>query len=149
MKKSYLLLFTCFCLLFFTEAFSQSKIKPFHAGIYQGGIVTQVAFGTDFEKQYFGELRFTASDVLNYPFGVEGYFNRNLKRTDWYNIHLGVMLGVMEFGNVRAGLPLGVTIKPIEGHRNFGVLLEATPNFFIDNGFGLRGDLGIRYSFGG
>lgn len=148
MKKIYLLLVSCFCLLFCTEAFSQSKIKPLHVGVYQGSLITQVAIGTDFEKKYFGELRLNTTDLLDFPFSIEGNFNRNLKRTDWYNIHLGLMLRVWEFGDLSAGLPLGLTIKPIEAHRNLGILLETTPVVSFFGNVNLRGVLGVRYSFG-
>ncbi|EOZ99761.1 hypothetical protein A33Q_0442 [Indibacter alkaliphilus LW1] len=32
--------------------------------------------------------------------------------------------------------------------RTTGILLEPTPNFFFDDGFGLRGNLGLRYVIG-
>jgi hypothetical protein len=58
------------------------------------------------------------------------------------------MLGYYELGDdgIRVGLPVLLAIKPIESHRAFAILLEATPLY---NGvLGLRGNMGIRYTIG-
>ncbi|WP_194776569.1 hypothetical protein [Pararhodonellum marinum] len=132
---------------FHTQA--QSKLQPIHVGVYHSGITGQVGIGSDMDKAYFGELRFSASDVLDYAFGIEGYFNKNLVRDDWYNIHLGLSLGYYFSDEVRLGIPIGMTFKPIQSNRNFGVLLEAMPNAFLASEFfNLRANIGLRYSFG-
>ena len=119
-----------------------------HVGVYNSGLFSQIGVGTDNEKKYFGELRFLATDLLDFPLGVEGMFHRNFKRSDWVNLHAGVMLGVFENGGARVGLPLGLTFKPIQEHKNFSILMEATPNVNFDIGMvGFRGNIGLRYTF--
>lgn len=142
MKKA-LLLPLFLTLSIFSFAQESGKI---HAGIYHGGIIGQVGIGTNFENKNFGELRFSASDIVNYPFNIEGYFNRNFIQSDWYNIHAGLMLGYSFYEDIRLGLPIGMTFKPIKEHRQFGILLEAMPNYFLGNP-NLRASIGIRYNF--
>ncbi|MCH7398295.1 hypothetical protein MM236_09855 [Belliella sp. DSM 107340] len=130
------------------HSFSQSALRPEFAGVYHSGLMGQVGIGTNLDRKYFGEIRFGANDVLNSSFGIEGHFNRNIYKDDWFNFHVGVMLGYYFYDQVRAGLPLGLTIKPIENHRNFAFLIEATPNIFVDEGYAnLRANIGIRYTF--
>lgn len=134
--------------LSYSNAFSQNALRPTFVGVYQSGLVGQVGFGTDVEKKYFGELRFGANDVLESSFGIEGNFNRNIHQSDWFNFHTGLMLGYYFYDEVRFGIPLGLTIKPIENHRNFAILMEATPNVFMESSyFNLRANVGIRYTF--
>jgi len=121
-----------------------------HVGVYHSGLINQVGVGTDNEKQYFGELRLLATDIIDFPFGVEGMFHRNFKRGEWVNLHAGIMLGINDEGNGRLGIPLGLTFKPIAAHRNFAVLIEATPNVYLSPGSGdisIRTNIGLRYSF--
>lgn len=143
-----LLIIIVFSIFFCIHAQAQSKFRPTHVGIYHSGITGQVAIGTDFENRYFGDIRFAAPDILDTQFGFEGSFNRNLVQDDWFNFSVGVMAGYYFYDAVRLGLPIGFTVKPIENHRNFAVLLEATPNIFTDSGYGsLRANIGIRYTF--
>jgi hypothetical protein len=158
-----LLILMVFSTIICLQAEAQSKLRPTHVGIYQSNMVGQVAIGTDLNQKYFGDLRFTANDFSNTSFGIEGSFNRNLHQSDWFNFHLGLMLGyyfprngftniggVYYSGNdeVRLGLPFGFSVMPFEPHRNFAFLLEATPNIFPQSGYGsLRANLGIRYTF--
>ncbi|AFL84512.1 hypothetical protein Belba_1930 [Belliella baltica DSM 15883] len=136
------LVISCSCV------YAQSALRPTFAGIYHSGLVGQVGIGTDIEKKHFGELRFGATDVLEASFGIEGHFNRNIHQSDWFNFHAGLMLGVYFYDEARIGIPLGFTIKPIENHRNFAILMEATPNVFtMSSYFNLRANLGIRYTF--
>ncbi|WP_245812644.1 hypothetical protein [Belliella buryatensis] len=127
---------------------AQSKLRPTFAGVYQSGLVGQVGIGTDNEKKYFGEIRFGANDVLETGFGIEGHFNRNIYKSDWFNFHAGAMFGYVFYSSARIGLPIGFTIKPIESHRNFAILMEATPNVFTSDSYvNLRASLGVRYTF--
>ncbi|MFN3802999.1 hypothetical protein [Belliella pelovolcani] len=127
---------------------AQSKLRPTFAGVYQSGLVGQVGIGTDVDQKYFGEIRIGANDVLDADFGIEGHFSRNLYRSDWFNFHTGAMFGYYFYSSARIGLPIGFTIKPIESHRNFAILMEATPNVFtFDSYVNLRASLGIRYTF--
>ncbi|MFD2033279.1 hypothetical protein ACFSKL_00675 [Belliella marina] len=131
------------------KANSQSVFREAFAGVYHSGIVSQVGIGTDFDRKYYGEIRFSAADVLDQQFGIEGQFSRNWVRDDWFNFHTGLMLGYYFHEYVRVGVPLGFTIKPIENHRNFAILMEATPNIFVEEGYAnLRANIGVRYSFG-
>jgi hypothetical protein len=125
---------------------SQAQV---HVGVYHSGSINQVGIGTDNEKKYFGELRLLATDIIDFPFGVEGLFHRNFRRGDWVNLHAGIMLGILENGsNAKVGLPLGLTFKPIAAHRNFAILMEATPFIYPDTGyFAIRSNIGLRYSF--
>lgn len=146
----YVLLMVVFTTGFCVQVLAQSKIAPVHAGIYYSGLKGQVAIGTDIEKKYFGELRFGANDVLESPFGIEALIHRNLVREEWFNFHLGLMVGpYFESGNLRVGVPLGFTLKPFENHKQLAFLMEATPNAFIDIGsyFNLRANVGLRYTF--
>lgn len=120
-----------------------------HVGVYHSGYINQVGVGTDNEKLYFGELRLLATDIIDFPFGVEGMFHRNFNRGEWVNLHAGIMLGILENGNnAKVGLPLGLTFKPIAAHRNFAILMEATPNIYTGSGtFAIRSNIGLRYSF--
>jgi hypothetical protein len=132
-------------LVFLIFHFADAQV---HVGVYHSGLVNQLGVGTDIDKKYFGEIRLHASDLFDFPFGVEGLFHRNFKRTNWYNLHAGLMLGVFEFGSFRVGLPLGLGFKPIANHRNFSLLLEGTPNLFPDSGsFNIRANIGLRYTF--
>ncbi|UJP66418.1 hypothetical protein [Mongoliitalea daihaiensis] len=142
MKKS-LFLSLLLTLSFFSFAQESSNI---HVGIYHSGVIGQVGIGSNIENKNFGELRFTASELINFPFTIEGYFNRNLKQSEWYNLHAGLMLGYSFDDWIRFGVPLGMTFKPIKEHRQFAILLEATPNYFFD-GLNLRANIGVRYSF--
>lgn len=141
------LIIVVFLILICTNVNAQSALRPTYAGIYQSGIIGQVGIGTDLERKYFGEIRFIAADILEAQFGIEGSVNRNLYRDDWFNFHVGIMAGYYSFGDIRLGVPIGFTIKPIENHRNFAVVMEATPNFFTDGYTNLRGNIGLRYTF--
>jgi hypothetical protein len=146
--RSSIIIFIC-TFFFLGKGQAQSKLSPVHVGVYHSGITGQIGIGTDLEKRYFGELRLMASDVLDYPFGFEGYLNRNLKKDDWYNFHVGFSLGYFFNDAVRMGLPIGLTLKPIQSNRNFGILMEAMPNYFFrSDNFNLRANIGLRYSFG-
>lgn len=142
MKKA-LLLSLCLTITSFSFAQESGKI---HAGIYHGGLIGQIGIGTNFENKNFGELRFSASDIIDYPFNIEGYFNRNFVQGEWYNLHAGIMLGYSFYEDIRFGIPVGMTFKPIKDHRQFGILLEATPNYFF-GGANLRANIGVRYNF--
>ncbi|EPA00270.1 hypothetical protein A33Q_0141 [Indibacter alkaliphilus LW1] len=118
-------------------------------GLYKGGLTNQIGVGTDFEKKYFGELRVIAPDMVNYPSGIEGLFHHNFKQTEWYNLHVGLMLGLHRFEQAKAGIPLGFSFKPISGHRHFIILAETTPYFLASPGeLFLRANIGLRYNFG-
>ncbi len=134
--------------LVFSVVFVNLLDAQVHVGVHHSGLVNQIAVGSDIDRKYFGELRILATDLVDFPFGVEGLFHRNFKQTDWYNLHAGLMVGVFEFGSVRVGVPLGLSFKPIAAHRNFSLLMEGTPNFYPDAGsFNIRGSLGLRYTF--
>jgi hypothetical protein len=136
-----------FFLLSFGKVFSQVQV-----GIYHSGTSAQIGVGTDIEKKFFGELRFLAPDRLELDLGVEAIGQYNFYRSEWYNLHGGVMLGF--FGNFRIGpeasigLPFGTTIKPISSFKRLGILMEATPYLLGDQVF-LRGNLGLRMRLGG
>jgi hypothetical protein len=136
-------------ILIFAVFISIQSHAQVHVGVYHSGYINQVGVGTDNEKLYFGELRLLATDIIDFPFGVEGMFHRNFKRGEWVNLHAGIMLGILETGgNAKVGLPLGLTFKPIAGHRNFSILMEATPFIYPDTGyFAIRSNIGLRYSF--
>lgn len=135
--------------LIFGVFISIQSLSQVHVGVYHSGYINQVGVGTDNEKLYFGELRLLATDIIDFPFGVEGMFHRNFKRGEWVNLHAGIMLGILENGNnAKVGLPLGLTFKPIAAHRNFAILMEATPNIYTGPGnFAIRSNIGLRYSF--
>lgn len=134
--------FICF------QAEAQSKLRPTHVGVYHSGLVGQVAIGTDLNQKYFGDLRFQATDILETNFGIEGAVHRNLFQDDWFNFHVGFMAGYYFYDSIRLGIPVGFSIMPFENHRRFAILLEASPNVFINNEyFNLRSNIGIRYSF--
>jgi len=141
--KNYTLLLGLLLILFFTgTAGLQAQV---HAGLYQGGIMNHIGLGTNPEKQFFGEARIMAGDVF-YPYmGLEALGHYNLKRTDWYNAHAGLMVGYTEFDDGRFGLPVGLSIKPIAAHRQFAVVLEGTPMYAFD--FTFRALIGLRYTF--
>lgn len=131
-------------MVFCTSYFSYGQVT---AGVYSNGILTQIGVGTDPEKIFFGEGRIFAGDYVNNFFGLEALGQYNLKRSEWHNISAGLMVGYYEYvEGIRIGLPVLLAIKPIENHRNFSVILEATPMY--TESIALRGNLGIRYSLG-
>lgn len=134
--------FICF------QAEAQSKLRPTHVGIYHSGMVGQVAIGTDLNQKYFGDLRFQATDILETNFGIEGAVHRNLFQDDWFNLHVGFMAGYYFYDSIRLGIPVGFSIMPFENHRRFAILLEASPNVFLEGEFiNIRANVGIRYTF--
>jgi hypothetical protein len=138
MKRAVLILIV---FLAFGQAFSQVQV-----GVYHSGIGAQIGVGTNIEKKFYGELRFLASDRLELDFGAEAIGQYNFHRSEWYNLHGGLMVGYYGLGVV--GLPLGATIKPISAFRRFGILMEATP-YVLGGEFFLRGNLGLRLRLGG
>ncbi|WP_228780105.1 hypothetical protein [Aquiflexum lacus] len=130
------------------NAQEKSKLRPAHVGVYHSGLVGQVAIGTDLNQKYFGDIRFQANDILETSFGIEGSLNRNLVRDDWFNFHIGFMVGYHFNDNMRIGVPIGFTIMPCENHKRFAILMEASPNVFLSNDFfNLRANIGLRYTF--
>lgn len=141
--KNNTLLFCLFLLLFFTGT---ATVKAqMHVGVYQGGILNHIGLGTNPEKQIFGEARILAGDVVNPFIGLEVMGQYNLKQTDWYNAHVGLMVGYTEFDDGRFGLPVGLSFKPIAAHRQFAVVMEGTPMYAFD--FTFRALVGLRYTF--
>ncbi|WP_026950680.1 hypothetical protein [Algoriphagus mannitolivorans] len=136
-----------FILVSFGHAFSQVQV-----GIYHSGTMAQIGVGTDIEKKFFGELRFLAPDRIELDHGVEVIGQYNFYRTEWYNLHGGLMVGF--FGDLSIGpdaaigLPLGTTIKPISAFQRLGILMEATP-YILSDQFFLRGNIGLRMRLGG
>ncbi|WP_373495339.1 hypothetical protein [Aquiflexum sp.] len=142
MKKSTIcILAFVFAIFSFQEAEAQV-----HLGIYHGGVLSQIGVGTDVDKKIFGEVRFLAGDVVNYVLGVEALGHYNVKQTEWYNLHIGLMVGYTDVDEGRIGLPLGMDFKPISNHRQFSVLLEGTP-LVANSDFTLRANIGLRYTF--
>lgn len=128
-------------LLSFGKTFSQVQV-----GVYHSGISAQVGVGTNIEKKFFGELRFWAPDRLNLDLGIEAVGQYNFYRSEWYNLHGGLMLGYFRDGAI--GLPVGATIKPISSFQRFGILMEATP-YILGGDLFLRANLGLRLRLGG
>lgn len=125
---------------------SLSAKAQMHIGTYYNGFWPQIGIGTDNEKKNFGELRLVAPDRVFRNFGAEGIFNRNFHQSDWYNIHGGIMVGYD--GNASIGIPLGLTFKPISSFRGFGIFMEGTPFYYVDDVY-LRASLGLRLRLGG
>lgn len=145
MRSNYFVL-----LLLVTFTFFASDLKAqVHVGVYHSGFINQVGVGTDNEKPYFGELRVLATDLIDFPNGVELLGHKNFKTGDWVNLHAGLMFGLFfEGGSAKAGIPLGLTFKPIQEHKNFAILMEATPNVNFGAGdISLRSNIGLRYTF--
>lgn len=139
-KPTFLVLALVFC----SVRFSSAQVT---AGIYTNGFLTQIGVGTNPEENFFGELRLFAGDDYNNFFGIEALGQYNFKRSDWHNISGGLMLGTYEYEEgLRVGLPVLLAIKPIQAHRNFSVMLEATPLY--KESWALRGSMGIRYTIG-
>jgi len=124
--------------------FAHSQVT---VGMYSNGILHQVGVGTNPENKFFGEARILAGDYYNRLLGVEAIGQINIKQSDWHNISGGLMVGHHDqIDGIRIGLPLLLAIKPIEAHRNFAIMLEATPMYTED--IALRGNFGIRYTLG-
>ncbi len=138
MKRTLLIIFLFFG---FGKAFSQVQV-----GVYHSGISAQIGVGTNIEKKFFGELRLLAPDRLDLDLGAEAIGQYNFHRSEWYNIHGGLMVGY--YGDGAIGLPFGTTIKPISSFRRLGILMEATP-YVLGGEVFLRGNLGLRVRFGG
>ena len=138
MKRAVLILIV---FLAFSQAFSQVQV-----GVYHSGIGAQIGVGTNVEKKFFGELRFLASDRLELDFGAEAIGQYNFHRSEWYNLHGGLMVGYYGAGAI--GLPVGATIKPIPSFKRLGILMEVTP-YVLASEFFLRGNLGLRLRLGG
>lgn len=135
------ILILLFILVSFVHAFSQVQV-----GVYHSDLIAQIGVGTSIEKKFFGELRFLATDRLELDFGAEAIGQYNFYRSEWYNIHGGLMVG--HYGEGAIGLPIGTTIKPILSFRRLGILMEATP-YVLSSDFFLRGNLGLRMRLGG
>jgi hypothetical protein len=116
-------------------------------GLYSNGLLHQIAVGSNPQNKFFGEARFLAGDEYNRFFSLEGIGQIALKRSDWHDISGGLMVGYHGWSDqARIGLPFLLAIKPIEAHRNFAIMLEATPTYSYD--IALRGSFGIRYTIG-
>lgn len=129
-----------------TLFFANKSEAQIHVGVYQGGVLSQIGVGTDIDKKIFGEVRLLASDVVNYVLGIEALGHYNLKQTDFYNLHAGLMVGVSQVDEGRVGIPLGLSFKPIQSHKNFSILMEGTP-FVALSTVTVRANIGLRYSF--
>lgn len=138
MKRAVLILIV---FLAFGQAFSQVQV-----GVYHSGIGAQIGVGTNIEKKFFGELRLLAPDRLELDLGVEAIGQYNFYRSEWYNLHGGLMVGY--YGAEAIGLPVGATIKPVSSFRRLGILMEVTP-YVLESEFFLRGNLGLRLRLGG
>ncbi|TNF39439.1 MAG: hypothetical protein EP311_10785 [Cytophagales bacterium] len=138
MKHTFVLLLF---LLSFGKAFSQVQV-----GVYHSGISSQIGVGTNIEKKFFGELRLWAPDRLDIDLGIEAIGQYNFYRSEWYNLHGGLMIGY--YGDGAIGLPVGATIKPISSFQRFGLLMEATP-YILGGELFLRANLGLRLRLGG
>ncbi|GMQ25785.1 hypothetical protein Aoki45_24670 [Algoriphagus sp. oki45] len=140
-----------FVFLLFLMSFGKA-ISQVQVGIYHSDLVGQIGIGSDFEKKFFGELRFLATDRLELDFGVEAIGQYNFYRSEWYNLHGGLMLGlsgfISESSGASIGLPFGATVKPISSFRRLGILMEATPYIIGERSF-LRANLGLRLRLGG
>jgi len=130
-------------LIFASNHLAEAQV---HVGLYHGGVLSQIGVGTDVEKKFFGEARFLAGDVVNYVLGVEALGHYNIKRTDWYNLHAGLMVGFSDVDEGRIGIPLGLSFKPISNHRQFSLLLEGTP-LVANSELTLRANIRLRYTF--
>ncbi|MDX5339972.1 MAG: hypothetical protein LPK25_13155 [Cyclobacteriaceae bacterium] len=130
-----------FILLSWGQVYSQVQV-----GIYHSGTMAQVGVGSDIEKKFFGELRFLAPDRIELDHGFEAIGQYNFYRSEWYNLHGGLMIGY--YGDGAVGLPVGATIKPVSSFQRFGILMEATP-YILSDQFFLRGNLGLRIRLGG
>jgi hypothetical protein len=140
LRTACLLSFITFC----TVHFSHGQVT---VGVYSNGILTQIGIGTDPERKFFGEGRIFAGDYINNFLGVEALGQYNLKYSEWHNISAGLMVGYYDYvEGIRIGIPVLLAIKPVESHRNFSVILEATPMYTAS--FALRGNLGVRYTIG-
>lgn len=128
-------------LLFCTCHFANAQIT---AGLYTNGVLSQVGIGSNPEKKFFGEGRLLAGDYLNRFLGIEAIGQYNFKRSEWHNISGGIMAGYDEMHDVRVGLPVLLTLKPIQNHRKLAIILEATPMY--NNYFALRGNFGLKYT---
>ncbi len=121
------------------------------AGLYLNTVSPQVAIGTDPEKEFFGEVRILAGDMVQHYFGAELLGQYNFKKSEVYNFSGGLMVGLDEQrpSNVqgKVGLPVLLSIKPFEATRNFAFVLEATPYYRPDLIY-FRGNIGLRYTFG-
>lgn len=133
-------------LLISTLLFVIKSEAQVHVGVYQGGVLSQIGVGTDIDKKIFGEVRFLAGDVVNYVLGVEALGHYNVRQTDFYNLHVGLMAGFSQVDEGRVGIPLGLSFKPIQSHRQFSILMEGTPLVAFSN-FTIRANIGLRYTF--
>lgn len=116
-------------------------------GVYSNGLLHQIGVGSNPENKFFGEARILAGDEYNRFFSLEAIGQVALKRSDWHDISGGLMVGYHgPSDQARIGLPFLLAIKPVEAHRNFAIMLEATPMYSYD--IALRGSLGIRYTIG-
>ena len=124
--------------------FAHSQIT---VGMYSNGLLHQIGVGTNPENKFFGEARLLAGDEYNRFFSLEAIGQTYIKRSDWHDVSGGLMVGYHgALDRAKVGLPFLLAIKPIEAHRNFAIILEATPMYSYD--IALRGNAGIRYTLG-
>ncbi|MBR9773663.1 MAG: hypothetical protein GYB55_01145 [Cytophagales bacterium] len=116
-----------------------------HVGIYHEGILSHIGVGTDPEKKFFAEARVLAGGMVNPFMGLEALGHYNFRQTGWYNLHGGIMLGHNEISDAQAGIPLGLSVKPIANHRQFTLLMEGTPMYSAYD-FTFRALIGLRYT---
>lgn len=141
--KTKLTITALFAMLLMFSAFKASA--QIHVGIYHEGILNHIGVGTDPEKKMFGEARVLAGGVVNPFLGVEALGHYNFRQTDWYNLHGGLMLGYTEISDFQAGIPFGLSFKPIASHRQFSLLLEGMP-MYESYDFTFRALIGLRYT---
>jgi len=142
MVKKLLLGTTILFIIVFSQVEAQVTV-----GVYKGNFYSQLGIGTNPDKKFYGEGRLFAGDFVNPFLGIEGIGQYNFIRSDWYNFSGGILLGYSEFEDGKVGLQSMLSIKPIEGHRNLAIILEAAPFYSGYETFALRANLGIRYTF--
>ncbi|WP_339905523.1 hypothetical protein [uncultured Cyclobacterium sp.] len=116
-----------------------------HVGIYHEGILSHIGVGSDPEKKIFAEARVFAGGMVNPFMGLEAQGHYNFRQTDWYNLHGGLLLGYNEISDAQAGIPLGLSLKPIANHRQFILLMEGTPMYGAYD-LTFRALIGLRYT---
>lgn len=138
MKLFYLL--ALILLPFFS--FSQS-IVSYHQSPNGG----QAAYAYEFNERFRPEIRLYPNTAIE-DFLVKLMFNYDWTEKENYEFYSGLSLLGSTLGGPTFGLPIGLNFYPFE-NKNFGFLMEFSPNFPLDEGGGayFAGSWGIRYRF--
>lgn len=137
MKKIFLILL----LLISSSIFSQLKVT----GYFNAEIGVSYQFSNKFQT----ELR--VNDNINQEFNAEFSLLYKFIDKEDYNLNIGFGISTFlfkEFDKIESlFVPLQLEITPLKEYRNIAFVIESAFHKVIENEYGVRNSIGIRYIF--